>query len=99
MEKKTIIALSLAGLLFLPVFSGALAADSYQGVSRLEMDYGTSYKLAKYNQILNPQTERNLEPVLGLNGRAAEKALERYWKNFESSEKTPTYSINFGSIK
>ena len=39
--------------------------------TRLETDYGTSYKLQKYNQIANPDAEKNLKPVEGLDGQAA----------------------------
>jgi len=41
--------------------------------SRLEMDYGTSQKLAKFNQTLNPEAEKNLDPVVGMDGQAAQK--------------------------
>ena len=55
------------------------------GPSRLAMDYGTSYKLAKFNQILNPEAEKNLKPVTGLDGVAAEKSIDRYRKEFEKA--------------
>jgi hypothetical protein len=66
--------------------------------TRLEMDYGTSYKLQKYNQILNPEAENNIDPVYGLDGRAAQAAMEKYRKGFE---KTPAaaniYNISLGT--
>lgn len=68
--------------------------------SRLEMDYGTSYQLQKYNQTLNPDAEKNLEPVYGLSARAAEKAEEKYQKSFEkSAETSTTYQFNLGGSK
>jgi len=51
--------------------------------SRLEMDYGTSQKLAKFNQTLNPEAEKNLDPVVGMDGQAAQKVVEKYHKDFE----------------
>jgi hypothetical protein len=45
----------------------------------VEMDYGTSTKLATYGQILNPEASKNLEPVTGLSGRAAAGILENYF--------------------
>lgn len=65
--------------------------------SRVEMDYGTSYRLAIANQTLNPGAAKNLEPVAGLEGPAAQKAHERYIKGFEKQEPQPTYLLNVGS--
>jgi hypothetical protein len=50
---------------------------------RVEMDYGTSYKLAIHNQTLNPDAEKNIEPVYGIEGQIAEKNVEKYRKSFE----------------
>jgi PBP1b-binding outer membrane lipoprotein LpoB len=62
--------------------------------SRVEMDYGTSYKLAKYNQTLNPDAEKNLEPVTGIDGQAGDKIVEKYQKSFERPlPAAPTFSI------
>ena len=57
------------------------------------MDYGTSYKLAKFNQTLDPDAEKNLEPVEGIDGQAAEKIMEKYQKSFERPHRPPTFSI------
>jgi len=62
------------------------------GPSRLAMDYGTSYKLAQFNQILNPEAEKDLKPVTGLDGVAAEKSMDRYRKEFEKAA-PPTYTL------
>ena len=51
--------------------------------SRLEMDHGTSYKLAIHNQIANPDAEKNLEQVNGLDGKVAETNVAKYRKSFE----------------
>ena len=59
-----------------------IAAGCAQPLTRLEMDYGTSYKLAKFNQIMYPEAEKNLAPVTGLGGRAAQATMDRYWKDF-----------------
>jgi hypothetical protein len=62
-----------------------IAAGCAQPLTRLEMDYGTSFKLAKFNQVLNPEAEKNLKPVTGLDGVAAEKSIDRYRKEFEKA--------------
>lgn len=68
------------------------------GPTRLAMDYGTSYKLSKFNQILNPEAEKNLEPVTGFDGGAAQAVMERYRTGFEKAAPpsityAPTFAI------
>lgn len=55
--------------------------------TRLEMDYGTSHKLQIYNQILDPQAENNVAPVHGMDGVAAQSAVDKYRKR--AAEKPP----------
>jgi hypothetical protein len=64
--------------------------------SRLEMDYGTSYKLAIMNQTLDPKAEKNVEPVYGLDGPVAEKVVDKYEKSFEKTTPPPSYILNLG---
>ena len=77
-----------------------LGPDSSHAVSsnmsRLELDYGTSYRLAVYGQILNPDAEKNTEPVTGLDGQAAEIIIDKYRKSFEKPKKDPVYILNVG---
>ena len=39
--------------------------------SRMEMNFGTSFYLSKFNQVLDPEAGKSLEPVSGLDGQAA----------------------------
>ncbi len=48
----------------------------------LEEDYGKSYTMAKHGQILNPQASKNLAPVTGLSGKAAEQTMNNYTDSF-----------------
>jgi hypothetical protein len=64
--------------------------------SRVEMDYGTSHKLAIANQVLSPEAGQNLAPVEGLNGDAAQKVYDRYTKQFERPEREPVYVFSVG---
>lgn len=66
--------------------------------SRVEMDYGTSFKLAKFNQTLNPEAGKNLDPVTGFDGSAAQAAIGRYRKGFEEKTSAPVYSINISGF-
>ena len=60
-----------------------IATGCAQPLTRLDMDYGTSFKLAKFNQTLNPEAEKNLKPVTGLDGGAAKASVDMYRKDFE----------------
>ncbi len=65
---------------------------------RLDADYGTSYKLAKFNQTLNPDAEKNLVPVSGMNGVAVQSVMDKYYAGFEEKKAAPTYTIPVGRI-
>jgi type IV pilus biogenesis protein CpaD/CtpE len=67
------------------IISLALATASLVGctTSRLETDFGTSHKLALYNQILDPEAEKNLGPVEGIDSQISQKTLDTYRKGFE----------------
>ncbi len=79
------------------IIAGAVLAGCSSMTGRVAMDYGTSYQLAKHNQILNPDAEKNLEPVYGFEGAAAQATLEKYEKSFEKENVAPVYSINVGT--
>ena len=77
----------------------ALLAACSTGTSRLDADYGTSYKRALVDQALNPDAGRNLEPIYGMNGIAAENTMDKYFKSFEEKKtQTPTYTVPIGRI-
>ena len=85
--------LLLSGLFFLAT---TLVACS---PSRLEMDYGTSFKLQKFNQIADPEAGKKVELAEGMDGRAAEATKEKYQKGFEKEPKAPVYTISVGGMK
>jgi len=89
MAKRSFLLIGL-GVMFL-VSTGCVTG-------RVEMDYGTSFKLAKFNQTLNPQAEKNLEPVTGEDGRTAEATIDRYRRGFQEKPPAPIYSISIGGI-
>lgn len=82
-------------LIIWPVFLAGCA----QKTSRLEMNCGESFHLAKFNQILNADAGGNLNPVFGLDAQAALGTMSRYKKGFsgESDSASPsTVNINLG---
>ena len=90
MTKRCFLLMGLAGIFLISV--------SCVGPSRVAMDYGTSYKLAKFNQTLNPEAEKNLEPVTGFDGGAAQATVGKYRKGFEEKVSAPTYVFSIGGI-
>ena len=60
--------------------------------------WGRSFELAKYNQTLNPEAGKNLEPVEGLNGWAAETVMGGYQDSFKGKKGAETVNLNLGSI-
>lgn len=68
-----------------------------QRMDYLEMNWGKSFKSAQKNQILNPEAGKSLEPVVGLDGQAAEHGVNKYKKSFEKEvpvETTTTFTID-----
>ncbi len=63
----------------------AIFLSACAGPSRTDKDHGRSVKQARVNQILDPEAGRNLEPVTGLDGKAAQGGIEKYRKTFEGS--------------
>ena len=58
--------------------------ETWKGDHRLKDDYGNSHRLAIANQTLNPEAGKDLKPVYGFDGRAAEKVVEgQYIKRFD----------------
>ena len=84
--------LLLSGLIFL---AASLAACT---PSRLEMDYGTSHKLQKFNQTADLEAGKKVEPAEGMDGKAAQATKEKYQKGFEKEPPAPAYTISVGGI-
>ena len=85
--------LLLTALFFLATSLAACAP------SRLEMDYGTSFKLQKFNQIADPEAGKKVEPAEGMDGKAAQATKEKYQKGFEKEPPTQVYNLTIGGIK
>lgn len=68
------------------------------GTTELDRNWGRSFDTAKSSQILNPDAQKNLEPVVGLGGGAAEMIMEAYRGSFAPAEGEESYTVNLGSI-
>ena len=60
----------------------------------IDANWGKSFETAKNNQILNPQAAKNLEPVEGLDGKAAENIINKYEESFKEKTDTASMVIN-----
>jgi hypothetical protein len=60
------------------------------------MDFGTSSRLLKINQIYDLEAEMNVEPVYGLDGKAAQANTEKYREDFEQSPPPVPSTLTIG---
>jgi hypothetical protein len=74
---KTPIVLFLSLIIAIALVCGACATPS-----RLTDNWGTAYYAQMQGQTLNPEASKNLQPVEGIYGQAAEAAMGQYLKSF-----------------
>jgi hypothetical protein len=94
MLRKCIMVLMIT---LIAAFWGCTKQQYYQGESPLDENWGRSFESSKYNQILNSEAGKNLDPVEGLDGRAAEGAIESYRKG--QCQKSKGTEIGIMTIK
>ena len=87
-----------ARCLIIMVLIAAFSIFSGCAATQLDENWGKSFESAKSNQILNPEAGQNLEPVVGLDGQAAEGSLGNYRKGFAPKKGKKVYNLNIGSI-
>jgi len=80
-------------ILLIPMTLLFLVSCAGEKMSRLELDYGTSYNLAKEGQTLDPEAAMDLEPVEGLDAEAGQAVLNNYHKSFEPSRQKSGYQF------
>ena len=61
--------------------------------SLLERNWGRSLESIKYMQIVDPEAEKNLDPVLGLDGNASGNNVDKYQKSFKETEQKESTTI------
>jgi len=100
MIKRALVLIGFVAVAFVSIGcagSNFFGKDYCAGPSRLEKDFGTSFKFQKANQISNPEAEKNLEPVTGFDGKAAQATMEKYQKEFEKPAPPTPYVLGLGS--
>lgn len=93
MYKKCSFAMVAVLILFSLSFAGCAGHDT------LNQNWGSAYKSAKLSQTANPDASKNLEPVVGLDGPSAEKAMETYQQGCGGEAKDTTYNLRLGTIE
>ena len=77
----------------------AMSIFSGCGATKLDKNWGKSFESAKSDQILNPEAGQNQDPVVGLDGQAAESSLGTYRKGFQpKGSGKKVFNLNLGSI-
>ena len=61
---------------------------------RLENDFGNSHRLAIANQTLNPEAEKNLDPVYGIDGNTADTIVDSFQETFEERSREPNFPLD-----
>jgi hypothetical protein len=90
MLKRTIAITAACAMLAL--FAGCSGTGGIHKETLSDQNWGRSVETAKYNQILNPDAGKDLTPVEGLSGKAAENSVEKYENSFkkESTQEAAT---------
>ena len=91
--------LTIIGLIAaLSISSGCGGGSAGQKGTMLDKNWGKSFEAAKFNQTLNPQASKNVNPVVGLDGQAADNIQLRYTEDFEEGPSEKSYNLNLGNI-
>lgn len=90
-RQRPVLAGLIIGFIFLAGCTGRM--------SRLDVDYGTSFMLAKLHQTLNPEAGGQPDPVCGLDGQAASNVIEGYRQGFKNSSTAAGNRQNFNTGK
>lgn len=59
-----------------------------------EQHYGEAVRTAVAQQTINPDASKNMDPVAGLDGKAAEQTMNNYDKSFSKPDTGKTLSIS-----
>jgi hypothetical protein len=84
-------------LMLMAVLPITLLAACQPLTPNLDSHFGEAVNIAKAQQIVNPDASQNPDPVSGVDGKAAQSAVENYEKSFKTPAKTTiTNTISIG---
>lgn len=80
---------SISALAILPLgLALQLCGCANSATPQLDARFGDAVRAARSAQVLNPEVPASTDPVLGLDGKSAVNALDRYQDSFKSPPKT-----------
>ncbi len=65
------------------VVAALMGAGCTTTTPNMDSHFGEAVNLAKAQQTLNPDASKNREPVVGIDGRAGQQAVQQYEKGFQ----------------
>jgi outer membrane murein-binding lipoprotein Lpp len=78
--------------------STMLLAGCVAPTPHLDEKFGEAVNTAKAQQTINPDASRNTNPVAGIDGQAANAAIDRYHKSYERPAAQPSaFTIGIGA--
>ncbi|MDR3390405.1 MAG: hypothetical protein P4L77_01615 [Sulfuriferula sp.] len=76
----------------------SLLAGCVAQTPHLDEKFGEAVNTAKAQQIINPDASQNTDPVAGVDGQAANAAVDRYHKSYERPPAQPNvFAIGVGT--
>jgi hypothetical protein len=93
MFRKSLLLVAAVAFLAIGLIACSESGELIQRESLLDKNWGRSYEAAKYNQILNPDAGKNLNPVEGLDGVASENAVNKYDESFKEKKGSEVTNI------
>lgn len=79
------------------LFASATLAGCATNTPVLDKHFGEAVNAAKAQQTINPDASLNTDPVAGVDGKAADAAVDRYHKSFvQPPATTNVFTIGIG---
>lgn len=80
------------------LFASATLAGCATNTPVLDKHFGEAVNAAKAQQTINPDASQNTDPVAGVDGQAANAAVDRYHRSFvQPPATTNVFNIGIGS--
>ena len=99
MQKKIIALVMVCTLSALFAGCTSTGNNAFREETLSDKNWGRSFETAKFNQTLDPQAGKNETPVEGLEGKAADYAVEKYENSFKERVRQETLSTTSGITK
>lgn len=91
-------AIQLNRISMLLVLMSVLTGCASSATPKIDAAFGDAVNAAKAQQTMHPEASLNTEPVNGLDGEAANAAMDRYHRSFERPPATGNiFNIGVGS--